>query len=158
MKKLVVLFLVMGAIFSTGCSQGDDQIKKNQEFKLTDQEYQLKVIQMNAIFDHYEAYDDGTNSYDYNAKEHRLAIEKLDLKDLEDFLKELHSEEGLKIVDETFIIQKKEKKEGRPNTKATTKYQVVGKHTNAIIGKSSSFVDFDSTDYERIAFVNAGAT
>lgn len=46
----------------------------------------------------------------------------------------------------------------RPETRATTKYQVVGNHSNAIIGKSNSFVDFSITDFERIAFVNAGAT
>ncbi|MGG5600234.1 hypothetical protein [Myroides sp. DF42-4-2] len=101
MKKLLVCFLAITSIFITGCSK-EEIVKDSSTFQLTEQEYREKVIEMNAIFDKYGAYDDGTISYDYNKKEHRIAIEKLDLNELENFFIELHSEEGLKRVEDEF--------------------------------------------------------
>ncbi|WP_255492361.1 hypothetical protein [Myroides sp. NP-2] len=102
MKILLFCLLAITGILHTGCSKEDEKTKNPSDFQLTDQEYRLKVTEMNRIFDKYGAYDDGTISYDYNKKEHRIAIEKLDLNELENFFIELHSEEGLKRVEDEF--------------------------------------------------------
>lgn len=158
MKKLLFCLLAITGILLTGCSKEDEKTKNPSDFQLTEQEYREKVIEMNEIFDKYGAYDDGTISYDYYKSEHRHAIEKLDLKELENFFIELHSPEGLKNVEDEFTIEKVDTSESKKSTKSTTQYQVKGNHSNSIIGKSSSFVDFTIRDYEAIAFVNAGAT
>ncbi|WP_286441993.1 MULTISPECIES: hypothetical protein [unclassified Myroides] len=115
--KRLLCFLVLIGFFIIGCSKEDEKMKIPVEFQLPEEEYQLKIIKMNEIFDKYGAYDDGTISYDYYNREHRLAIEKLDLKELENFFIELHSPEGLKNVEDEFTIEKVESNESTTKMK-----------------------------------------
>lgn len=154
MKNLVICFLVSTAIFVTGCSKEEEMMKDTRDFQSTEQEYQSKVAQMKGILKKYGGVEDPTHPYDFYRPENKAYIEKLDLEELERFFIELHSEEGLKNVDEQFIIKKVNTNE----TKATTQYQVTGKHSNSIIGESSSFVNFTIENNENITFVSAGAS
>lgn len=158
MKKLLFCLLAITGILITGCSKEDEKTKNPSDFHLTEQEYQSKVTEMKGILKKYGGIEDTNHPYDFYQPENRLHIEKLNLKELENFFIELHSPEGLKNVEDEFTIEKVDTSESKKSTKSTTQYQVKGNHSSAIIGKSSSFVDFTIRDYEAITFVNAGAS
>ncbi len=111
MKKLLVCFLASTGIFITGCSKEDEKNKNDLGFQLTEQEYREKVTEMKGILKKYGGVEDTNHPYDFYKPENRLHIEKLDLKELENFFIELHSPEGLKNVEDEFTIEKVEPNE-----------------------------------------------
>lgn len=119
MKNLVICFLVSTAIFVTGCNKEEEMMKDARDFQSTEQEYQSKVAQMKGILKKYGGVEDPNHPYDFYRPENKAYIEKLDLKELERFFIELHSEEGLKNVEEQFTIKKVNTNESQNKTKAT---------------------------------------
>ncbi|MGG5507797.1 MULTISPECIES: hypothetical protein [unclassified Myroides] len=98
MKKNSVL-LCLGLLFILGCSREDEKDLPTKQDQLSDEVYRQKVSEMEAILYKYGGVDDVKNPYDYNDPKNRREIEKLDLKELEDFLREFSSDEGLKNLD-----------------------------------------------------------
>ncbi|MGG5507798.1 MULTISPECIES: hypothetical protein [unclassified Myroides] len=165
MRKISVL-LCLGLLFILGCSREDEKDLPTKQDQLSVDAYQVKVKEMQRIFSNYGWSEDRQVPYDYNDPKNRREIEKLDLKELEDFLREFSSDEGLKNLDEQLNIEKsaQEPKESNPlgkvdwTTKAVNSYSVSGSHSSSVIGSSTSLVNFSIKDNEVITFSSASAT
>ncbi|QQU04658.1 hypothetical protein [Myroides odoratus] len=165
MKKNSILFCIV-LLFMVGCSTDEEQGRPDQDQKLSEEAYRKKVSDMEAILYKYGGVDDVENPYDYNNPENRKEIEKLDLRELEQFFQEFSSEEGLKNLDQDLSIDKSKQyaREHNPQgaigytTRAESSYSVTGSHSSAIIGSSRSLVNFKIRDNERITFTSANAT
>ncbi|EKB08503.1 hypothetical protein HMPREF9716_00967, partial [Myroides odoratus CIP 103059] len=153
-------------LFMVGCSTDEEQGRPDQDRKLSEEAYRKKVSDMEIMFSNAGWSKDDENVYDYNDPSNRKAIEELNLKELEQFLQEFSSEEGLKNLDEELSIEKSKQyaREHNPQsmleytTRAESSYSVTGSHSSAIIGSSKSLVNFKIRDNERITFTSANAT
>ncbi|MCS4237867.1 hypothetical protein M2306_000629 [Myroides gitamensis] len=105
MKKNSILFCIV-LLFMVGCSTDEEQGRSDQDQKLSEEAYRKKVSDMEAILYKYGGVDDVENPYDYNNPENRKEIEKLDLRELDQFFQEFSSEEGLKNLDQDLSIEK----------------------------------------------------
>lgn len=153
------ILLCLALLFIGACSKEEEPLIPTQTDQFSDQTYQEKIRQMESIFSTYGWSKDSEVVYDYNDAKNRKAVEELDLMELEKFLQTFSSEEGLKNLDvqlstETSKLDTRESFTQR----AESSYGVTGSHSSAIIGSSTSAVNFKISDYERITFTSANAS